>query len=326
MALPGSTPVAANSPKMMEVVREAGERIVQMVWDDLKPRDILTPGAFGNAVRAILAVGGSINSVKHMQAVASEAACDVDIYGLFEKLANETPVLTAVRPVGDHTIEEFEAAGGCRAVLKQLEPLLDGNVLTVTGKSLKENLAQAVIEDPEIVRPLSRPIATKPAIVWVRGSPAPEARHRDSGHRPAQGNAAFEASDLCFRHFGRTWPPSWRPIKAGHVVVMRGAGYVRGPGLWAARRAWCSAWTRGSVRPLALLHRRPSPSGHRLPGPGGGGVARKPSLGGRPLALVEKDPDVHDLEKARLRPYGGAAAELERRGASSLALALGNTA
>src|SRR5262249_33719112 len=139
MALPGSTPVAANSGKMMAFVREAGARIVQMVWDDLKPRDILTPLAFANAVRAILAVGGSINTVKHMQAVATEAQCDVDIYGLFEKFAADTPVLTAVRPVGEHSIEEFEAAGGCRAVLKQLEPLLEGVPLTVTGKSLAEN-------------------------------------------------------------------------------------------------------------------------------------------------------------------------------------------
>ena len=72
MALPGSAPVAASSPKMMADVRAAGARIVQMVWDDLKPRDILTPGAFANAVRAVLAVGGSLNSVKHLQAVATE--------------------------------------------------------------------------------------------------------------------------------------------------------------------------------------------------------------------------------------------------------------
>jgi dihydroxy-acid dehydratase len=174
MALPGSTPVAANSPKMMQHVREAGARIVQMVWDDLKPRDILTAAAFSNAVQAILAVGGSINTVKHMQAVASEARCGADVYALFERHAAQVPVLSAVRPVGEHSIEEFEAAGGCRAVLKRLEPMLERGALTVTGRTLGENLAGIEVADAEIIRPLERPIATKPAIARARQL-APEA-------------------------------------------------------------------------------------------------------------------------------------------------------
>ena len=83
MALPGSAPVRALSDKMFADARAAGERIVQMVWDDLRPRDILRPGAFHNAVRAVLAIGGSLNAVKHLQAVATEAGTDVDVYGLF---------------------------------------------------------------------------------------------------------------------------------------------------------------------------------------------------------------------------------------------------
>ena len=94
-----------------------GGRIVQMVWDDLKPRDILKAGAFSNAVKAVLAIGGSLNAVKHLQAVATEAENGVDVYGMFEQLGPQTPVLAGVRPIVEHMIEEFEAAGGCRALL-----------------------------------------------------------------------------------------------------------------------------------------------------------------------------------------------------------------
>jgi dihydroxy-acid dehydratase len=98
MALPGSTPVRANSEPMWQAVEEAAARIVAMVAEDLKPRDIMTPAAFRNAVTAILSVSGSINSVKHLQAVAAEAECPVDVYRLFETLADDVPLLTAIRP------------------------------------------------------------------------------------------------------------------------------------------------------------------------------------------------------------------------------------
>src|SRR5512132_4050523 len=174
MALPGSTPIAANSPKMMDYVRQAGERIVQMVWDDLKPRDILTPGAFANAVKAVLSIGGSLNAVKHLQAVATEAENGVDVYGLFEQLGPQTPVLAGIRPIGEHLIEEFEAAGGCRALMKQLTPLLDSAALTVTGDTVAGNLRDVTVGNAEVIRPIERPVAPRPAIVLLRGSLAPE--------------------------------------------------------------------------------------------------------------------------------------------------------
>jgi dihydroxy-acid dehydratase len=93
MTLPGAAPVAANSPRMMDTVRRSGERIVQMVWDDIRPRAVLTPGAFQNAVMMVLAVSGSINTIKHLQAVAVEAKSDVDVYGLLERLGEKVPVL-----------------------------------------------------------------------------------------------------------------------------------------------------------------------------------------------------------------------------------------
>ena len=171
LALPGSTPVRANSEPMWRVVEQAARRIVEMTGEDLKPRDILTPAAFANAVTAVLSVSGSINSVKHLQAVAAEAECGADVYRLFETLADRVPLLAAVRPNGEVPIEAFEDAGGTRALLKQLEPLLDGDALTVTGRTLAQNLAEVTVADSEDIRPPDR-------AHWMPG-PAGEKRMRD---------------------------------------------------------------------------------------------------------------------------------------------------
>lgn len=297
MALPGSTPIAANSPKMMDYVRQAGERIVQMIWDDLKPRDILTPGAFANAVRAMLCVGGSINSVKHMQAVASEAQCEVDIYDLFEKFANQIPVLTAVRPVGEHSIEEFEAAGGCRAVLKQLEHVLDRDALTVTGRSVGENLRDVRVADEEIIRPVARPIAVKPAIVLVRGSLAPEAGIVKVGIDPAK-KRRFSGKAICYSTSDEAIEGLKRGhIKAGHVVVMRGAGVCGGPGMGGGASRVVFAIDGAGLGDQVALLTDGHLSGLVCKGLVVGEVSPEAAAGG-PLALVENgDPILIDLEK-----------------------------
>lgn len=231
MALPGSAPVAALSEKMMNDVRAAGARIVQMVWEDLKPRDILSAGAFANAVRAILAIGGSLNTVKHLQAVATEGQCGVDVYGLFERLGPQVPVLSGVRPVGEHTIEQFEAAGGCKALLKRLEPLLDDQAMTVTGASLQYNLQDAAVADDAVIRPLDKPVAPQPAIVLMRGNLAPDSALIKTGIAKRE-QRSFTGPAICFW----TTDAALAALKAGdilpgQVVVMRGAGASGGPAM-----------------------------------------------------------------------------------------------
>lgn len=231
MALPGTTPVAANSPAMWDAVRAAGARIVQMVREDLKPRAILTEGAFANAARAVLAVGGSVNCIKHLQAVATEAGSGVDVYGLFERLADETPVLAGVRPVGTHTIEQFEAAGGCRAVMKQLEPLLDRGAVTVTGRTVGDNLEGAAVADPQVIHAIDAPIARKPAITMLRGTLAPEFGIVKTGIAERK-TRRFIGPALCFSSSDDAIDALKRgAIRPGHVVVMRGAGVCGGPGM-----------------------------------------------------------------------------------------------
>lgn len=232
MSLPGSAPVAANSDAMFRFARESGERIVQMVLDDLKPRAILTEGAIRNAVAAVLAVSGSINCIKHLQATAVESGLDVDVFALFNELGRKVPVLSAVRPNGDDSIEAFEAAGGARAILKQLEPLLDTDALTVTGKTLAENLADVVVGNDEVIRPLERPFSDKPPIVVLRGSLAPESAIVKLGLRDPSRKDTFSGEAIVYDDGFEAIEGIRRgDVKPGHVLVVRGMGPKGGPGM-----------------------------------------------------------------------------------------------
>jgi len=231
MALPGSAPVRAVSDKMFADAKAAGTRIVQMVWDDLKPRDILTEAAFANAVKAVLAIGGSLNAVKHLQAVATEGECGVDVYGLFERLSPEVPVLAGLRPIGERFIEEFEDAGGARALLKQLLPMLDASALTVTGRTLADNLDSVEVGDADVIRPLERPIAARPAVMVLRGNLAPESALIKTGIDERR-TRRFTGPAICFdtREDATSAIKDGR-VRPGHVVVMRGAGPCGGPAM-----------------------------------------------------------------------------------------------
>jgi dihydroxy-acid dehydratase len=232
MALPGSAPVLANSPRMIDSARRSARRIVQMVLEDLKPRDIMTADAFHNAVAAVLAVSGSINCIKHLQATAVEAGVAVDVFQLFNDLGDRTPVLSAVRPNGPDSIEAFEAAGAAQALLKQLAPLLQLDAMTVTGRTLRENLGSAIVRDPEVIRPLSRPFSDKPPIAILRGSLAPESAIVKLGLRGPDRRAEFSGPAVVFED-GSTAIEAIGAghVKPGHVLVVRGMGPKGGPGM-----------------------------------------------------------------------------------------------
>jgi len=236
MALPGSAPVLANSERMFDFAREAGHRIVAMIEEDLRPRQILSRGAFANAAMAVLAVSGSINCIKHLQATAVEAGSDLDFYKLFEDCTRRTPVLSAVRPIGDTSIEAFESAGGALAVLKQLEPLLERDALTVTGRTVGENLKDAKVVDAEVIRPLDRPLSPKAAIVMVRGSLAPRGGIVKVGLRRDK-KLQFEGRAKCFDSADDAIAALRAgKITAGDAVILRGLGVRGGPGMGMASR------------------------------------------------------------------------------------------
>ena len=230
MCLPGHAPVRANSPKMQANAREAARRIVQMVHEDLKPRQILTEGAFRNAIATVLAVSGSINAIKHLQATAVEAENGLDIFRMWEEMS-DVPVISAVRPTGEVRIEQFEDAGGARAVLKRLESRIDTSVMTCTGRTLGENLAGYEIPGPEVIRPLSDPIGPGPAIAILKGSFAETAVVRlgiRDGSRPEEftGPArVFEDTIECMQAIEDG------VIQPGDVVISRNQGLKGGPAM-----------------------------------------------------------------------------------------------
>lgn len=237
MCLPGAAPVAANSPKMWDYARESGRRIVDMVWEDLKPRDIMTEGAFRNAARVDLAQAGSINCIKHLQAIALEAGVDIDIYDTFDKEGDRTPVLTAVRPIGPLSIEAFEAAGGARGVMKRLETQLDTDVMTVTGKTVAENLAGVEIGDEDVIRPLDNPWGKEAAIVLLTGSFAPETGIVKVGLRTPDRKLSFKGPARVYDS-AQEAEDDLRAgnIQRGDVLVLRRQGVKGGPGMGGASR------------------------------------------------------------------------------------------
>jgi dihydroxy-acid dehydratase len=231
MTLPGSAPVEANSPKMMAFARASACRIVEMVQEDLKPRDIITRASIRNAVMMVLALSGSINCVKHLQAIATEAELDVDVYELFSELADSIPLLAAVRPNGETLIEELEAAGGARGVMKRLAKMLDVGARSVVGGTIADVLAHAPEPDGQIIHTLEEPMSRRASINIVRGNLLPgggivrlggvgERKLTFEGpaklyHSREEAIAAIEA--------GEVFP--------GDVMVLRGLGVIGGPGM-----------------------------------------------------------------------------------------------
>ena len=299
MTLPGAAPVAANSPRMMDTVRRSGERIVQMVWDDVRPRAVMSPGAFQNAVMMVLAVSGSINTIKHLQAIAVEAKTDIDVYGLFERLGEKVPVLSAVRPNGPDTIEAFEAAGGARAIMKQLEPMLDTGALTVSGRTVKENLRDVKVADENVIRPLARAFSKKPAIVILHGSLAPDGAIVKMGLTAGRilkfsGKArVFDAPEPSVQAVQKG------EIKPGDVVVLRNVGVRGGPGMGGASRTVFALDGMGLGASVAVVTDGQL-SGLVNVGLVVGEVTPESAMGGALALVVDGDPISIDVEQRKI--------------------------
>jgi len=242
LAMPGSAPVRANSPAMLQQIDKAARRIVEMVGDGLTPRKIMTADSFANAVALVLAVSGSANCVRHLQAIADEARVDVDLYTLIDTLGPKVPLLCAVRPNGNARVEDLERSGGARAVMKRIESLIHRDALTVTGKSWGDELAGYKVPGG-IIRTLDDPVSRTPALVTLRGSLAPDGSLLKLG--------AAEGHKLSFRGPARTFNSQEDAIsglngtiKPGDVVVLRYLGPRGGPGLASA--SWFVAALNGA--------------------------------------------------------------------------------
>ena len=171
MALPGNGTVPAVHAARIHLAKHAGMKIMELIEKDIKPRDILNPKAFRNALTCEMALGCSTNTVLHLLAIAHEAGVELDL-ALLNELSAKVPNLCHLAPAGDHHIEELYMAGGIPAVMKELtkRDLLDLTLITATGKTVGENLEGVVNKNPEVIRPIENPYSQTGGIAVLWGN------------------------------------------------------------------------------------------------------------------------------------------------------------
>jgi len=172
LTLPGASSIPAVDANHSRLATKCGRRIVEMVWEDLKPRDILTESAFENAITADMAIGGSTNAIIHLVAMAGRAGIKLDLIK-FDEISERTPMTANLRPSGQFLMEDFYYAGGLKALLKEIGDLLNLDCLTVSGRTLGENIRTAKISNSEVIRSINNPVSAKGGTAILYGNLAP---------------------------------------------------------------------------------------------------------------------------------------------------------
>lgn len=233
MTLPGASSIPAPDSNHVRMAADSGRRIVEMVWEDLVPSKVQTHQAFENAIMVAMAMGCSTNAIIHVIAQAKRAACDIGLDD-FDRYSRLIPVIANVRPSGEkYLMEDFYYAGGLPALMSRLREHLHLDALTVNGKTLGENIAQAEVYNDDVIRPLDNPIYEEGALAVLRGNLAPDGcvikpsacpahLHQHTGPALvfddyASMKAVIDSDDL--------------DITADHVLVLRNAGPQGGPGM-----------------------------------------------------------------------------------------------
>jgi dihydroxy-acid dehydratase len=232
LTLPGASSIPAADSAHPRMCGAAGRRIVDMVWDDLTLERILTPAAFDNAIKVHMSLGGSTNAIIHVVAMARRAGIKLEM-ARFDELSREIPVLANIRPSGKYLMEDFFYAGGLRALMRELSDRLDLSCLTVTGRTVGENIAGAEVYIPDVIHSLAEPIYGEGATAVLKGNLAPRgcvmkpaaAEKRFLKHR---GKAiAFED----YNHMAREVERDDLDVTPDHVMVLKNAGPKGGPGM-----------------------------------------------------------------------------------------------
>jgi dihydroxy-acid dehydratase len=230
MGLPGNGTIPAVDARRQGLARKAGQQVMKVLADDIRPRSIVNSDAICNAFTVDMALGGSSNSVLHLMAIAHEAGVDFDLKTLNE-ISRRTPYLCALRPIGPHHIEVLDKAGGIPAVMSELKGLLKLNSKTVTGKTVGENIAKVKTLDSEIIRSVKTAHSPTGGLVMLFGNLAPEGavvkkaavapemmKHRG----PAR---VFDSEEEATQAIMKG------AIKSGDVLVIRYEGPRGGPGM-----------------------------------------------------------------------------------------------
>lgn len=311
MSLTNSGAQNAISAAKTRDCREAGRAVMDLIRRGIRPSDILTRGAFLNAIALVMAMGGSTNAVLHLLAIAHAANVKLALDD-FTRIGARTPVLADLKPSGRHVMSDLVAIGGTAPLMKRLveEGLMDGGLLTVTGKTLKENLRgiRPYPKGQTIIRPLSDPIKPTGHLVILRGNLAPEgAVAKISGHEGLR----FEGRAIVFESEETALAAILKgTVKKGHVVVIRNEGPVGGPGMREMLSPTSAIMGRGLGQAVALIT-----DGRFSGGSHGfvvGHISPEAAIGG-PIAWVKNgDPISIDAEKRTL-DLGISAAEFKKR-------------
>ena len=231
MSLPGTASIQAEDQRLRKAAKETGDQLNYLLKNDLKPRDIMTKEAFHNAITTVLSLGGSTNAVLHLLAIAYEAKVDLTI-DVFDELAREVPHLADMKPFGKYHMVDLDKIGGVPVVSKILleNKLIDPNCMTVTGKTVGENIEKIEIpKDQDVVYFPDNPISKEGGLAILRGSLSPNGSvvkvagiEIDTFKGPANVfDSEQEALDALFN----------KKIKKGEVVVIRNEGPKGGPGM-----------------------------------------------------------------------------------------------
>lgn len=290
LSLPGNSVLCATDPALEKLAEEAGRKVMGLLANDTKARDIMTPAAFGNAVKVCCATSGSTNLTLHFPAIAHELDFPFTLDD-FETISRETPSLMEIKPSDPrYLMEDFERAGGLQAVMKSMESLLDRTVMTASGRSLGENLQNAEIKDPEIIRPLSDPKGPNGGIAILKGNMGvavvkqTAVRPEMQKHRgPAR---VFEQEEDCIAALldGQ--------VKGGEVLVIRYEGPKGGPGMREMVMATWLLVDLGLDRSVAIV------TDGRFSGTSGGpcvGHLVPEAMAGGPIAVL-RDGDFIDID------------------------------
>jgi dihydroxy-acid dehydratase len=232
MTLPGGAAIPAVDSRRKQLAELAGLKIVELVRDDVRPKQILTPAAFENAIRVLHSISGSTNGILHLLALAGRVGVDLSL-DLFDRLSEETPWLANIKPSGTRLMEDFFYAGGVPALMAEIRDLLHLDALTVSGATVADNIADAKLIDPEVIARRKEPLAPNGGLVVLRGNLCPDgAILKRAAASPAL--LQHEGVAVVFEDFddmmARVDDPAL-PVDESSVLVLKNGGPVGAPGM-----------------------------------------------------------------------------------------------
>jgi dihydroxy-acid dehydratase len=230
MALPGNGTIPAADARRVQLARKAGEQIMTLLAKNIRPRDIINQKSLENAFTVDMALGGSTNTVLHLPAIASEAGISFPLEKINE-ISQRTPYLSKLSPAGVYHIQDLDRAGGIPAVMKEVKSLLYTDLMTVTGKTIGENIAAAKVIDREVIHTKANAYSQTGGLAILYGNIAPEGAAVKAGAVPA-GMLKFKGPAKVFNSEEEVTPAIMKgKIKTGDVVVIRYEGPKGGPGM-----------------------------------------------------------------------------------------------